>query len=332
MRWTPYLDECLRLLEEKKDYPTDHLLVYLVRVQLICNKGAASTWNDIFGGVGTRVPADFYVETLKSQLDDLDRSIPLELKSNGILNSLPNYFNIPSDVKSVTLQLHILSATLCIHEHSLSATPKSASSDPAAQLQRIESLGSCLTTVKSWFNTFFCLDTFPLSCYPHVSMAYFTQMAHCLVALYRLSTFESPDIPWDRQRVRQELDLGDIFKLMADRWEQVPPAAGIEMGFRRAGERGDDQWSGDPWSHTRKRVLGIGNWWEAKVATMAAADAERESGPGAEENRAVNRFGAPGQQQMEALEFGAMNMDTLDDIWIRDLLGGGYEFNLEPYF
>lgn len=87
MRWTPYLDECLRLLEEKKDYPTDNLLVYLVRVQLICNQGAASTWNDIFGAVETRVPADFYVKTLKSQLDDLDRSIPPELKSNGINSS-----------------------------------------------------------------------------------------------------------------------------------------------------------------------------------------------------------------------------------------------------
>ena len=70
-------------------------------------------------------------------------------------------------------------------------------------------------------------------------MAILTQMAHCLVALYRLSTFESPDIPWDRQRVRQELDLGDIIKLIADRWEQVPAAAGIEMGSRRVGERGD---------------------------------------------------------------------------------------------
>lgn len=121
--------------------------------------------------------------------------------------------------------------------------------------------------------------------------------------------------------MRQELDLGDIVKLMADRWEQVPPAAGIEMGSRRVGERGD-QCSGDPWSHTRKRILGIGNWWEAKVAAMTAADAERESGLRAE---------VPGQQQMEALEFGAMNMDTLDDIWMRDLMGGGYEFNLEPY-
>jgi hypothetical protein len=84
MRWTRYLDECLRILEEKAEYSTDALLVYLTRVQLICNKGGASTINDLFSDVEIRMPADFYVKLLKSQLDELERSIPLELKSNGI--------------------------------------------------------------------------------------------------------------------------------------------------------------------------------------------------------------------------------------------------------
>ena len=101
MRWTRYLDECLRFLEEKKEYPTDALLVSLVRVQLICNKGGALTWNGLFGDAEMRIPADFYVRTLKSQLDDLERSIPGELKSNSVFSSLPPYpdisFNLPSD-------------------------------------------------------------------------------------------------------------------------------------------------------------------------------------------------------------------------------------------
>jgi hypothetical protein len=84
MRWTRYLDECLRLLEEKKEYPTDSLLVYLSRVQLICNKGGTSTINDLFGDTEMRIPADLYIKTLKSQLNNLEQSIPPELKSNGI--------------------------------------------------------------------------------------------------------------------------------------------------------------------------------------------------------------------------------------------------------
>jgi hypothetical protein len=84
MRWTRYLDECLRLLEEEKEYPTDVLLVYLTRVQLICNKGGASTINDLFGDAEMSVPADFYIKSLRLQLDELGRSVPPELNSNSI--------------------------------------------------------------------------------------------------------------------------------------------------------------------------------------------------------------------------------------------------------
>jgi hypothetical protein len=82
MRWTPYLDECLRYLEEKKDCPTDGLLVYLVRVQLICNRASTSPLNDTFGDV-VGVPMDFFIKTLKAQLQELERSIPPDLKRNG---------------------------------------------------------------------------------------------------------------------------------------------------------------------------------------------------------------------------------------------------------
>jgi hypothetical protein len=84
MRWSRYLDECLRLLEFQKEYPMDELLVALTRVQLICNKGATSTINDLFGDLEMKVPATFYIKSLMSQLDDLERSIVPELKSNSI--------------------------------------------------------------------------------------------------------------------------------------------------------------------------------------------------------------------------------------------------------
>jgi hypothetical protein len=84
MRWTRYLDECLHFLEEKQEYPTDDLLVCLVRVQLICNKGSALTWNDVLGDAEMGGPTDLYVKTLKTQLDNLERSLPRELKSNGM--------------------------------------------------------------------------------------------------------------------------------------------------------------------------------------------------------------------------------------------------------
>lgn len=259
----------------------------------------------------------------------------------------------------MTLQLHILNATLTIHEHSLGNTSKPTSSDPAAQLQRIENLWTCLTAVQSWFNTFFCPESFPLSSYTHFSMATLTQMGHCLVGLFRLSTFEAPDIPWDRRRVRQEMDLGDIIKHIVESWEQLPIVAGIEIprsasgkgditklivdswenvprvasieiprsGGQRAGERGDTQMFEGSWFYAMKGLLVVRSCWEAKVAAMTAADAEREGGPRPEDNGTANEFGIAGSQQMGALDFGAMNLDLMDDTWIRDMLGG-CDFNL----
>lgn len=150
------------------------------------------------------------------------------------------------------------------------------------------------------------------------------QMAHCLVVLFRLSIFESPDVPWDRQRVRQELDFGELVRLWALRWENVPAAAGLDTDIM--GEKGEG-----PWSFTRKRFLILANYWDAKVAAMAAADAEKKGGQAMEDDGTLNGFGAPGQQPMDALDFGAVSMDSLDDVWMRDMFGG-YEFPGEPYF
>jgi hypothetical protein len=154
-----------------------------------------------------------------------------------------------------------------------------------------------------------------------------TQIAHCLAALFRLSTFDSPDIPWDRQRVRQEMDFGDIVQLIFDRWEQAPEANGIEIGTRRSEVTEDGYESEQWWFHSMRRILLLKSLWEAKVAAMTAVEAPQVSGGlGTDLNVNFNGVWVPGTQMMDALEFGPMNMDMLDDIWIRDMLGG-YDFN-----
>jgi len=334
MRWTPYLDECLRQLEKTREYPTDLLLVYLVRAQLISNEASRSPWNDTLGDATANSLPDLYLKALKSQLDDLKRSVPPELQANGssLFVSQLLQKNLLTHLPE-TLQLHLLHTVLNIHEHSLSTSPsKNMSSDPSRQLQRIENVWTCLTAVKSSFEIFFSLDHFPPSCYPQTSMAIFAQVAHCLATLFRLSTFDSPDVPWDRQLVRQELDLGEIARLLADRWGEVPAAAGLDMS-------GIGENEVDLWNVSKKRFMGIANWWETNVAAAAAAAAGTgagsdgaggvvvEHGNGTE---AVNGW-CSGQKQMEAANFAATNTDFLDDAWMRDLFAGDYEFTLDAF-
>lgn len=192
------------------------------------------------------------------------------------------------------------------------------------QLQQIESLWICLNSVKVWFNTFLSLEHFPLSSYSYISVSIVSQMAHCFVALYRLNTFQTPGIRWDRRRVREELDFGDIIKLIADRWEQSHPSICIESRPVSGS---------DHCSPTQNRLLGIGHWWDAQVAAMTAADLAGPSvSMGTEVSdgaAAVNSgFGASmGQTRLEGI-----NMDMWDDTWIKDLFAGGNEFNWDSNF
>jgi hypothetical protein len=151
-------------------------------------------------------------------------------------------------------------------------------------------------------------------------MAIFAQLSHCLVVLFRLSTFESPNVPWDTQRIRQELDLGKLVELWAERWEGVAAAADLDTNMM--GDKDDD-----PWSFTRKKLFAIAKWWEGKFAVIKAAEAEKD-GPHGVENGTIDGFG---ERQMDAMDFTRLSMDIFDDVWMGGLTGGR-DYAVEPYF
>lgn len=158
-------------------------------------------------------------------------------------------------------------------------------------------------------------------------MAVFTQAAHCMVALFRLTTFEAPGIPWDRQKVVREFDFGQLMKTWMDRWEGIPAAAGLDTDMSSETEDG-------PWVHTRKLLQGIVNWFEAKIKPMLEKEtrmAQGEDQPLANGAPSMNGFEAT-EQQMEGIDFASVNLDFLDDEWTRHVLGSGYEFFREPQF
>jgi hypothetical protein len=94
MQWTPYLDECLGLLNETNDFPTDKLLVYLARVQLIHNAMGNAGCSDYSAlGLQDGLPQDLQAEILQSRLEDLKRSIPPDLKANGMYSPISMVFD-----------------------------------------------------------------------------------------------------------------------------------------------------------------------------------------------------------------------------------------------
>jgi hypothetical protein len=222
----------------------------------------------------------------------------------------------------VALQLHTYNTILTLHEHSLNTVrSRNALADPLPNLRRVESLSACLVAVKSWFQTFFSLETVPLSCYPCISMALFTGMAHCLVALFRLSTFEAPGIPWDRQQVKEELDFREVLKLWSDRWEKVPAAAGLEVLMTDGAED-------NMWFYTREKLSALTHWFDSKTAAMAA-EAERQHGQGLESG-ILNGPTNPARHPTD-IDFGMLTFDPFDDAWMRDMISGGFDFNTDTF-
>ncbi|OBT72654.1 hypothetical protein VF21_08578 [Pseudogymnoascus sp. 05NY08] len=315
LRWVPYFEECLQLLEKTREHPTDILLVFLVRLQLIKNAIYRDMSDNLSGGIASP-PSEIYFKSLQSQLEELKRNVPPELDGN------------------ISVQLHLHHAVLTLHEHCLgTCSTKASPPDPSKTLQLAKSLWICLDATKSWFALFVSAEIVPLSSYAEMPMALMAQMAHFLVALYRLSTFECPGVSWDRQLVREEVDLGVMINLLTEKWGRVPAAAGIDTtgpGLHNI------------WMLTNRMLGKIAHWWEMKVvapaaAATAAADAENRLGGqnltiGHENsggNEGIHGFGAQGQLPMQDIDFGTTNMDLLDDVWMRDLLAGDFPYQLD---
>lgn len=87
LRWTPYLDNCLQVLNEAKDAPTEIDFVQRVRLQLLTKEALSLTSHDDLGEARSPdpLPTGFYRKSLLAQLEMIKRDIPLELQQNGEL-------------------------------------------------------------------------------------------------------------------------------------------------------------------------------------------------------------------------------------------------------
>jgi hypothetical protein len=85
LRYTKYLDECLKALEDAAEYPTDQFAVQLVRVQHLTNKishfHSMDQLLDELPGI-PEVSATIRLVAFKLDLDRLRNALPPNLKSD----------------------------------------------------------------------------------------------------------------------------------------------------------------------------------------------------------------------------------------------------------
>ncbi|ESZ93227.1 hypothetical protein SBOR_6383 [Sclerotinia borealis F-4128] len=292
LRWTPYAEESMRILLQNPESIYDILITQIIRLQIIQERVKDAPWYDTAGddNIAFKAPASFYLKALKSQMETFKQQIPNQVRENE------------------TFLMHLYNTELTIHELALSKEPVSDMTD----CQRLESLCICFQSVKSWFHLYFSLP-----CKEHTSFVFpiYTHLAHCMVALYRLSVFEDPQ--WDAKLVRQQLDLSIVLDRIVKNCENVKYEAGLDEGLTRI----DDF---DIYTSNAKRIGLIKTWWDAKVAaeTSSNVPSEKFSNRSGNENMSAEPMTQAQAQGLEFPTFGMdMNQELWDDGWWQDVFG-----------
>ncbi|KAL9016820.1 MAG: hypothetical protein Q9185_005864 [Variospora sp. 1 TL-2023] len=203
--WTAYCTECLLVLEERKEFASDELLVPLLRSRLLVEKIGGVPWSGVTGGDHLTKPlAMSYLKSLQAQLR--------ALKSCKLSE--------PTDQKTLLLQLHI--TDLAIHEIGFS---QGQDLFTGQSNHRFECLCACLQAIKDWVDVFLSI---PPAQYVGFSACIYAMMGRCLIDLWRLSTCEHPE--WDHSLVRESLDVWSVFEQTERNFSRVKEAAGLDLG------------------------------------------------------------------------------------------------------
>jgi hypothetical protein len=85
LSWNAYSTECLSVLESKKEFESDALLVQLVKLRLISERVTEAPWSGVIIPAHhiASTPAVFNLKSLEAQLHHSKSNIPYEIADNS---------------------------------------------------------------------------------------------------------------------------------------------------------------------------------------------------------------------------------------------------------
>lgn len=98
LRWTPHMDDCLKVLERDHEHPSDEVLVSFLKYQLVGEEAQKLLLRDVMGE-GGQTPTYVFKKGLLSRLQEIRAGIP-----HGLLPSskLPQ---VLVSVQALTVQI-----------------------------------------------------------------------------------------------------------------------------------------------------------------------------------------------------------------------------------
>ncbi|KAL4936704.1 hypothetical protein BDV06DRAFT_233222 [Aspergillus oleicola] len=257
LKWTPILDQYLRDLEGTKEFPSDMVLVQLVRMRLVTEDAAdyfamcaaCSDTTRTVTDYTARPDATAMLKSLEGQLRAVRAQIPTDLLEN----------------KTILMELLYTDAT--IHQIGFNAA------DGPFSIQanhRFTCMYACLQAVKSWVETFLSLAP---GSYVGLSTLNHNEMMRCLMNICRLAICDHSE--WDGTLLHETINVSLALEDTSKRFAQARGAAGMESGDPTV----------DMHALIAQRTLSMKSFWDSLTmpmpASTSAQDAEMGLGMGA---------------------------------------------------
>ncbi|KAI1099756.1 hypothetical protein F4804DRAFT_73532 [Jackrogersella minutella] len=203
LRWTSYLDDCLRILGDGKETRLDIHLVTQIKCQLIKNQITCPSSDETARVETPKAPSVALSTALLRQLNDIRQSLPTDIQSHR------------------TTQFYLLNTELKIREAAL-GRPRLPDQTGISNFQRLQDLESVLSSIERWLSVYAGM---PQCEWIGFTADVFTQFMQFLVVLFKLSILDEPG--WDLQEVRRRADVFESLDRACENVDRVPALVGM---------------------------------------------------------------------------------------------------------
>ncbi|KAF2813174.1 uncharacterized protein BDZ99DRAFT_251042 [Mytilinidion resinicola] len=295
LRWTPQMEEALRIIEMNKSCLTDEAFAFQVRLQLLKQRAAHIREQQIDGArtatasVTTSVPGLLYLKTLREQLHELKSSFPPDLLQRGAFITHAHY---------VDLYINQLAYSISWDSPPLNLLGPRSDGGHLPGFERLKCLWWSVESIKSWLDSFYKISPSDLVGLP---FHFWSQMIMCVTILKYLSVLEDP--AWNRQEVRNTVDLIATMDCMIQKLDRVC----IESNF---------QCDDSIFNLLSKLLSKCRVWAGARLNTSQIQDAEAGPYRSADPCETSHNSSIPDLDQMIWMQ----SMDLEDDQWFEDAM------------
>ncbi|KAI1363476.1 hypothetical protein F5Y08DRAFT_309511 [Xylaria arbuscula] len=211
MRWTPHMEDNLKILAANPEWEGDKILVLMVRVWRLAENimQTQSTWASDHDSHGnSKPPIKFYIKYFRQSLEKIKNELPASLKNNRLAKSL---------IMQIDLQIAEISLSSWCHSEAHADTTTETPEIPhPIDISRVEANWAAMQASKEFFEHFL---TFELSDFVGFSFPVLLNFYRAAGLLYRLRVTDDPG--WDGCVVTESVDLVSALNMLSDRHSQL---------------------------------------------------------------------------------------------------------------